>query len=333
MKILVKIKAVFRKLRYIMWDLIHFSGLANRHYKQSKGCRILLYHGVCSQDPTRFNTLFVTKEAFENHLKFYKKYFNVVSLEDFYAGRFATDRFNICLTLDDGFANNYHYVLPLLVKYQIPATFFITAIQASGYSILWNDLLALAGTYGPEKFSFQNEDYYKNRHGKYYTIDGKSLITKLRSSGFNLKAALIDQLWPLLDIEKMDEQKEYWIQMREEQIQSLSASPYALIGSHGYYHNDLSQTDLQDATKEIVLSKQYLENLIGKEITSFAFPYGSYHGESLKAAKNAGYKMILATDFLNKEDHNDDFMKERLTINPFISTANQLFAIIKGNYA
>jgi hypothetical protein len=115
MNILQKIKQhTLRKTRYLWGDIQHLTGANKIFYHKARGSRIIVYHGVCNDDPLKFNTLFLTQKRFEAHLKFYREYFNPISLDDHYAGYFSTEKFNICLTFDDGFANNHHYVLPLL---------------------------------------------------------------------------------------------------------------------------------------------------------------------------------------------------------------------------
>ena len=79
-------------------------------------------------------------------------------------------------------------------------------------------------------------------------------------------------------------------------------------------------------------TKQWLQNITGKEITAIAFPYGAYSKDVLAEAKSAGFKQLLATDFIFPEDYANDAMRERFTVNPFISVSNQMIAIIKGKY-
>lgn len=321
-----------RKAHNLFGDALHVLGGSESIYRQSRGSRILVYHGVCQDAPTRFNTLFITRTTFEEHLKIYKKHFNAVTLNDFYKQRFSNNKFNICLTFDDGFANNYHYVLPLLEQYQIPATFFVTAISATKYDILWNDFLTITGKLGPAQFIYKNEPYYKNRYNKYVSANGVALAEKLRQGEFENKAELLNLMDKLTGFHQDKQYPDYWLQMTGEQIKALSASRYATIGSHGYYHNDLSRIDTASAEKEMVQSKYYLENLTGKEITSIAFPYGAYNTNVLQLAKKTGYEQLLTTGFNTSQDQAEPALKERLTINPFISTANQMYATIRGEY-
>jgi peptidoglycan/xylan/chitin deacetylase (PgdA/CDA1 family) len=324
---------LYRESKYLLRDTGHNLGLYNNFYKSARGSRILIYHGICKQDHTRFNPIFLKLKTFENHLMFYKKYFNVVSLDDYYEQKLSNDCFNVCLTFDDGFANNYKYVLPLLEKYQVPATFFITAIRAAGYDILWNDFLGIVSKYGPSNLVYKHKTYHKNDFDKYISIkDGKSLVEKLRCGGFREKEEIMNLLQHVVSFKSKKIDEDYWLQMTTKQIRKLAASPYASIGAHGYYHNDLANIKISDAAEELILSKQYLENLARKKVKSFAFPYGSYTPEVIEAAKGAGYRQLLAMDFNNSADHNDPAMRERFTVNPFISTNNQMYATINRKY-
>ncbi len=308
-----------------------YLGLNRPGTKNAKGSRILTYHGICPNNPLRFNTLFVTIKTFESHLRYYKKYFNIISLDDLYGERFDKNRFSICLTFDDGFANNYHYVLPLLEKYRVPATFFITAIRKEGYDILWNDLLSQAGRYGPRRFSFQNEIYQKDRHGNYMALSKKIRLNDiLRSADFEPKKEMIKVLTGLFSLK--NDEEDYWLQMTTEQIKLLSISKWTTIGSHGFYHNDLSMIPVSAAKEEMTRSKEYLEMLTGKQVKAIAFPYGAYSARVNEEALNAGFTQLLGAGFLSEKDKSDATLKERLTINPFISVISQLHANVTGRY-
>jgi len=325
---------ISRKSRYLRRDMAHLSGFDEKFYRNARGSRILIYHGVCLGDHTRFNPIFLKLKTFEQHLQFYTKYFNVVSLDDYYQCNFSKDKFNVCITFDDGYANNHKYVLSLLEKYQLPATFFVTAIRDAGYDILWNDFLGIIGKYGPKEIIYKEELFRKGLFNRYISKkSGKNLADILRSGGFDVKAEMMELLYPLTPFrESKPNDIDYWLQMTREQIKELSASPLVTIGSHSYYHNDLARVPVKDAALEMSTSKQFLENTVDKPVNSFAFPYGSYTRQTVAEAKNAGYNQLLAMDFQFAEDHNDPAMRERFTVNPFISPVNQMHATITRSY-
>lgn len=297
-----KIKTIQSKLSqkwtYTIQETIGIFGLSEKFFRRARGCRILVYHGVCQSNPTRFNSLFFTIRAFEKHLQFYKKYFHVLSLSDYYEQRFSKDRFNVCLTFDDGFANNFKYVLPLLERYQIPATFFITGIRDAGYDILWNDFLALAQKFGPSKFEILSNGFSRNNRGHYVSVEGRPVRDLLRKERFQNKAELMKILEPFIPSEIKESMQDYWMQMTSEQIRTLSASPFATIGCHGYYHNDFGEIPVEDVKQELGQAKQFLENIAQREVDALAFPYGSYDREVVNASKTMGFTKLLAAEFL-----------------------------------
>jgi peptidoglycan/xylan/chitin deacetylase (PgdA/CDA1 family) len=334
MTLAAKIQKKLRlKWHYAYNDMRSFVGINDRMFKETLGARILVYHGICRVNHTRFNSIFLRLKTFEAHLQFYRKYFNVISLDDFYNERFSKERFNICITFDDGFSNNYKYVLPLINKYKLPVTFFITGIRDTGGDILWNDFLAIAQKYGPSEFQFLDDLFYKNKYSQYVSrTNHKTLKDLLREHGFDKKEELIKNLQPLVPFKSDARETDYWLQMTEEEIRILSASPLVTIGCHGYYHNDLSRIPIDDARNEMKRCKHFLENTTEKEINAIAFPYGAYTREVVKEAKLAGFNKLLAADFIFPEDSADQSMRERFTMNPYISINNQMTAIVNGKY-
>jgi peptidoglycan/xylan/chitin deacetylase (PgdA/CDA1 family) len=324
-----------RKADYARRDICALLGLTAHSFKAARGARMVVYHGICHRQPLRFNNIFLTRDAFEGHLKFYKQYFNRVSLDDYYQQRFDKDRLNICIHFDDGHATNYTDVLPLLQQYQAPAAFFVTAIREAGYDVLWNDFLGILSKYGPGQLAFRGQTFRK-RHGRfpqYFSMpDNISLRQTLIAGGFDAKAELIGELYPLAPFRDNPADKDYWLQMTAAQIKELSASPWATIGAHGYYHNDLTKITTAAAEQEMRTSKQYLEKLTGKPVTAFAFPYGAYSSALVAAAKRAGYTRILPLNFYFPESATDPAMRERIIINPYVSLTNQMFNLIEKKY-
>ncbi len=103
------------------------------------------------------------------------------------------------------------------------------------------------------------------------------------------------------------------------------------FGSHTLSHADLTALDHNDFTQEIVKSKKLLEEKVGAEITTFAYPYGKLNPKIKSAVKDAGYKFGLATDSGPLAIHEDYFEIRRIAIFPNTYLAG-FKRKIKGNY-
>lgn len=321
---------LYRKLRHARTDWRGGLGLNERLFREARGARIIVYHGICRSDPGRFNSLFVDEATFERHLRFYSKYFNVVSLEDLYAGRLSDSRFNICLTFDDGFANNYQYALPLLSTYGVPAAFFVTGIGEAGYPFLWNDWLSMMQKYGPSELVFPGAPAYTRIRGSYRAMGtGEGLRERLQSGDFREKELLIRSVG---SPDWMGKHEEYWLQMTAKQLSVLAGHPLVTIGCHGYYHNDLGRISLSRAVEEIRRNSEYLNRVTNKVMNALAFPYGSYTMELVAEAKRMGFDRLLALDLHSLADGAEASLRSRMVVNPFISLHNLMTAIIHGEY-
>lgn len=77
--------------------------------------------------------------------------------------------------------------------------------------------------------------------------------------------------------------------LTRDQVKELAASGLVEIGSHTFNHPDLRSLKDKDAQFEISASKRILEQISGKPITSFAYPFGYYKNEFFTLASSTGY--------------------------------------------
>lgn len=82
--------------------------------------------------------------------------------------------------------------------------------------------------------------------------------------------------------------------MTAAQIRELSDAGFE-IGSHTVTHPHLTDIPNDQLDREAIDSKHQLEDIIGKEVVSFSYPYGDHDERVIAAAVAAGYKYAVST--------------------------------------
>lgn len=82
--------------------------------------------------------------------------------------------------------------------------------------------------------------------------------------------------------------------MSAQQARELADNGFE-IASHTLTHPHLTQIDDEQLAREIADSKHKLEDLVGREVASFSYPYGDFDCRVLNAAVAAGYKNAVST--------------------------------------
>ena len=67
------------------------------------------------------------------------------------------------------------------------------------------------------------------------------------------------------------------------------------IGGHTHHHSNLIALPLLEAQKEILEGKQRLEEISGRKLLSFSYPYGKYNNRIIKLVANAGFTIGRTT--------------------------------------
>lgn len=296
-----------------------------------KGSAILCYHGIDQIGNKDFNMRFYSKKSIEKHFYYFKKHFNIMSVNDYFQGNFKKDKFNIAITFDDGYRNNYKYLLPLVEKYKIPVSVYVTGLNDTGYpKVLWADFLDIVTFYSQRKkinignieFEKNNNNYISNDHNK---ISLKTFIKK--SGDFEFKMMLFQAFPEFYEIIENNQLDDYWKIVSDDEIIKMSKSEYLTIGSHGYLHNNLGNIEPEEAFNELKKSKYYIENLIQTDVSELAYPDGSYTIETVRFAQELGFKNQLALDYLFVEDYNDNSIRNRHGMYPVYSNYHQIRSI------
>lgn len=104
---------------------------ARRAEQECEPVQILFYHRVADENS---NDWTMSTRTFASQINWLRKRFDLVSMAEAQA-RIAAGRNRrptVCITFDDGYAENMQYAVPLLLKHCIPFTYFVATDHVLG---------------------------------------------------------------------------------------------------------------------------------------------------------------------------------------------------------
>jgi peptidoglycan/xylan/chitin deacetylase (PgdA/CDA1 family) len=283
---------------------------------------ILMYHRIAKStiDPWR---LCVTPENFAAQLMVLQQYYRPMSLNQLVRGHQdgrIPDR-SVVVTFDDGYADNLHLAKPLLEKYQVPATIFISTSHIGKTRELWWDELAQL-LLQPGKLPAQltlniDRQIYDWDLGSAVDYSPQAYQQDLLScqawtappgSRLFFYYSVWQVLLPCLAAQReraLDEiaiwantGSEFRATHRTlgcEEVRDLGRGELVEIGAHTLTHPLLSAHDRALQWDEIHNSKLELEQLLDRPVTSFSYPFGDRSADSIKLAAAAEFSCACST--------------------------------------
>ncbi len=113
------------------------------------------------------------------------------------------------------------------------------------------------------------------------------------------------------------------------QLKEIAKSGLVEIGAHTMDHVWLRGMSEKRARFEIFQSKKDLENLIGKPVFSFAYPYGAFDQQAIELIKEAGFTNAVSTIPGIEDSKNNEYYMYR--IRPGYRTGKELLGFLKQN--
>lgn len=253
---------------------------------------ILIYHRVTvlESDP---QLLAVSPDNFRSQMRFLRNNFPVLRLDEKWRN---VREPSVVVTFDDGYADNALEALPIIEEEGVPATFFISTGDLGTTKEFWWDelerILLTAGDFPPvyecavgrdrrvwrTATPVQREDLYRDLH---------PFMRKLRPEKRNAWLESIRN-WCGAGGPGRNSHRP----LLADELRLLGTSAVATVGAHTVSHSVLSALTPEEQKEEIFGSKRTLEELIGKEVTVFSYPFGckkDYTDETIRLCREAGF--------------------------------------------
>lgn len=96
--------------------------------------------------------------------------------------------------------------------------------------------------------------------------------------------------------------------LSEDEIRRLHKEGFDIGGHTTSHPEDMKTLSFEAQAQEIEMNKEWLETIIGKKISSFAYPSGRYNKNTLIAVEQAGFSWARTTELgKNKGERKDVF--------------------------
>ena len=259
---------------------------------------ILMYHRVLpTHDPM---TPDVTDAAtFERHMSAISKVFNVLrldeSIDQLYGGRLRP--MSLAITFDDGHTDNLEIATPILKKYGLHATFFLSTGFMDG-TLMYNDLVTEAVRRAPSgqlKLDWLGlKDAHISDAASRQAVIGAVVQTiKYFDS---LKRAEVCNRLESIAAEPLPTN----LMMNYDQIVRLHREGMG-IGAHTKSHPILTRVTDEEALNQMLQNKNDLTSITGTAPRLFAYPNGKpvvdFNARHIEMVRQAGFDAALTTSF------------------------------------
>ncbi|MHC4476813.1 MAG: polysaccharide deacetylase family protein [Planctomycetota bacterium] len=297
-------------MKVIGWKTLQHSVLWLRS-RFTQGALILGYHHI-SETPWNPYSIRVRPRHFKEHLETLSKLAHPIGLQELTQclknGSLPSRA--VVLTFDDGYANLLHEVKPLLERYEIPATVFVTT-GYMGRELWWDEL---------ERLIFLPQNLPKRLS---LVVDGADFQWQLseKASEHSEEERLLARKHLLLGLYKRllfldaDKREKLVAHIRAwagqehstnnsnkvlsaNEIIELASSGMIEVGTHTRTHPILAELPEENQLSEIQESRASLEGLLSDPVLSLSYPNGSFSEYTRRIVQQEGFICACAS-------HND----------------------------
>lgn len=302
---------------------------------------VLMYHRIAEPGSDPWD-MAVSPDNFAAHLDVLKRYGACLPLADFAERLSSSDRPRrmIAITFDDGYCDNNLAAAPILEAHDVPATIFVVSGTVGAGRDFWWDALArvfLTMPRLPEELILEAGG---EKH--LWTLGPAAECTPAELQGFvrwsvdrdaasHLRQKTFLAVWALLfsrpptEAEALCEAVTAWAgaprngptsdhPMNAEELERLASGGLIEIGGHTASHGPLDAIDPATAASEIAGCRAQLRDMIGRDVTSFSFPFGRFRPGTPNLVRDAGFQRACNSAHHIAYPETDPFRIPRISV-------------------
>lgn len=296
---------------------------------------ILMYHEL-AKDSVDVDAWTIVRESdFVRQVEYLRRHYRIVSVEELLAPPDAADRRPaVALTFDDGDAGNFHVLLPLVERLQVPVAIFIATGHIETAQPYWFDRIVNAmqvsqsleidlraqglGVYPVEPArGAQNWSRIQNLLADVKTLPpsaADSVADRVEEIAATSRDAACGRIVPLT----------------VEQVRALGRSPYITIGAHSHCHRLLTQVPREEARESIETSRSRLREWTGQKVEYFAYPSGDHNESVAKLLEESGFRAAFTTQERLWDRVESPFMIPRMGVGRYDSPSQFKLNLLGG---
>lgn len=266
-----------------------------------------MYHRIAagSARATEFfpnGTLYVFEEEFERQMRYISEHYRCLSIDEATSAleRGTLPRRSVVVTFDDGYRDNL-LAVPILRRYCVPATIYVTTGALARTRTLWWD---------------EHEIILKHLQHLELTWRGNEWRFDLTSPDAKAEAfARLNRIFKALSPVEQEElmqllrEKAREVRLAEpicsgdtilswDELLELDRDPLITLGAHTADHFVMSRLSDDDLRQQLVAPKRELEQRLGHPVEHFAYPFGGADeagSREYAATRDAGFRSAVTT--------------------------------------
>jgi peptidoglycan/xylan/chitin deacetylase (PgdA/CDA1 family) len=329
-----------RRLYYRSLALLGIDSLL-RNFNKDK-LLVVTYHGICktSYDPPFWTQL--PEKVFIGQIKYLSSHYTIISLSEFIScleeGIDLPERAAL-VTFDDGLRNNYTVAFPILVRFGIQATIFLTTDFMGTEKIFWFDeLYLLLKRAFQEKTSIQDlgEIYSGLAFSREFADFYNYTVGQMKRMPDSKRTAVLEALRKRIPVDPNGIPDDFKM-LDWGQIKEMDRSGLIDFGIHTANHKILAGLSKGDFNKEIAEPKDRLSERLNRKILSFCYPNGrpglDYTDEHKNFLSSCGYMCAFTTQsVLNGKKGMDPYQIGRVSVGNDFTSNPDYFRLKTSGY-
>ncbi|HEX7960177.1 MAG TPA: polysaccharide deacetylase family protein [Terriglobales bacterium] len=258
---------------------------------------ILCYHRIGVGGIPFYSNLPTSR--FEQQMRYLRRNCRLISLDQLLQemGQPGSSETAVAVTFDDGYLGTYTDAFPILRKYEIPATVYLTAGCIETGEVAWYDRIFLALQAMIKKSCEVRIPHYRRFELDSYESRLSAAVELIRYLRTLPNDRRLEECASLEKIVRLPQGELKNRMMNWDQIRQMQRAGIR-FEAHTMTHPVLSRLDAVSLNAELAESKRLIEERIQSEVKHFAYPFGKSEecGEATGAALlRLGFRSAVTT--------------------------------------